>query len=264
MYPNIVALKCYVPHAPMAIKCNMAWYSAPPTPWTAIVATMWWQLDRAPAEHAQTESVPSARVWTGFMLHVPSARVWTGFMLHFIYSDIRTITEQHAGLRPAKLPGLQMALRASRPPPPRPRPNDVDGLYVENSKAKGARGEGRGRLKGKATSCSTAGGAKRACAGSSVWPHCVRGAQQVLQCAAQGDGTAYPAAPRSTGNSGDCEDERRRDCAERAQGETEMSMAGTASSPARGAAGAAGAKHRGEKGAHALLARFALRSKPSQ
>jgi hypothetical protein len=40
----------------------MVWYGAPPTPWTAIVATRWWQLDRAPAEHAQTESVPSALV----------------------------------------------------------------------------------------------------------------------------------------------------------------------------------------------------------
>jgi hypothetical protein len=35
---------------------GMVWYGAPPTPWTAIVATRWWQLDRAPAEHAQTES----------------------------------------------------------------------------------------------------------------------------------------------------------------------------------------------------------------
>jgi hypothetical protein len=46
----------------------MAWYGAPPTPWTAIVATRWWQLDRAPAEYAQTESVPSALVrrWVSF------------------------------------------------------------------------------------------------------------------------------------------------------------------------------------------------------
>jgi hypothetical protein len=36
---------------------GMEWYGAPPTPWTAIVATKWWQLDRAPAEHAQTESL---------------------------------------------------------------------------------------------------------------------------------------------------------------------------------------------------------------
>jgi hypothetical protein len=47
----------------------MVWYGAPPTPWTAIVATRWWQLDRAPAEHAQTESVPSIHesgmVWYG-------------------------------------------------------------------------------------------------------------------------------------------------------------------------------------------------------
>jgi hypothetical protein len=34
---------------------GMVWYGAPPTPWTAIVATRWWQLDRAPAEHAQTD-----------------------------------------------------------------------------------------------------------------------------------------------------------------------------------------------------------------
>jgi hypothetical protein len=46
----------------------MVWYGAPPTPWTAIVATRWWWLDRAPAEHAQTESVPSALVhrWVSF------------------------------------------------------------------------------------------------------------------------------------------------------------------------------------------------------
>jgi hypothetical protein len=46
----------------------MVWYGAPPTPWTAIVATRWWQLDQAPAEHAQTESVPSALVrrWVSF------------------------------------------------------------------------------------------------------------------------------------------------------------------------------------------------------
>jgi hypothetical protein len=46
----------------------MVWYGAPPTPWTAIVATRWWQLDRAPAEHAQTESAPSALVrrWVSF------------------------------------------------------------------------------------------------------------------------------------------------------------------------------------------------------
>jgi hypothetical protein len=48
--------------------CRMVWYGAPPTPWTAIVATRWWQLDRAPTEHAQTESVPSALVrrWVSF------------------------------------------------------------------------------------------------------------------------------------------------------------------------------------------------------
>jgi hypothetical protein len=47
---------------------GMVWYGAPPTPWTAIVATRRWQLDRAPAEHAQTESVPSALVrrWVSF------------------------------------------------------------------------------------------------------------------------------------------------------------------------------------------------------
>jgi hypothetical protein len=37
----------------------MVWYGAPPTPWTAIVATRWWQLDLSPAKHAETESVPS-------------------------------------------------------------------------------------------------------------------------------------------------------------------------------------------------------------
>jgi hypothetical protein len=51
----------------------MVWYGmdygAPPTPWTAIVATRWWQLDRAPAEHAQTESVPSIILGTS----VPTA-----------------------------------------------------------------------------------------------------------------------------------------------------------------------------------------------
>jgi hypothetical protein len=52
------------PHAPFLLKHLelMVWYGAPPTPWAAIVATRWWQLDRAPAEHAQTESVPSALV----------------------------------------------------------------------------------------------------------------------------------------------------------------------------------------------------------
>jgi hypothetical protein len=47
---------------------GMVWYGAPPTPWTAIAATRWWQLDRAPAEHAQTVSVPSALVrrWVSF------------------------------------------------------------------------------------------------------------------------------------------------------------------------------------------------------
>jgi hypothetical protein len=46
----------------------LVWHGAPPTPWTAIVATRWWQLDRVPAEHAQTESVPSALVrrWVSF------------------------------------------------------------------------------------------------------------------------------------------------------------------------------------------------------
>jgi hypothetical protein len=41
---------------------GMVWYGAPPTSWAAIDATRWWQLDQAPAEHAQTESVPSALV----------------------------------------------------------------------------------------------------------------------------------------------------------------------------------------------------------
>jgi hypothetical protein len=48
---------------------GMVWYGALSTPWTAIVATRWWQLDRPPAEHAQTESVPSAlRRWVSFPL----------------------------------------------------------------------------------------------------------------------------------------------------------------------------------------------------
>jgi hypothetical protein len=45
----------------------MVWYGAPPTPWTAIVATKWWQLDRAPAEHAQTESNVRACSGMGFV-----------------------------------------------------------------------------------------------------------------------------------------------------------------------------------------------------
>jgi hypothetical protein len=50
-------------HGTATLNFNgMVWYGAPPTPWTAIVATRWWQLDRAPAEHAQTESLPSALV----------------------------------------------------------------------------------------------------------------------------------------------------------------------------------------------------------
>jgi hypothetical protein len=38
------------------------WYGAPPTgtPWAAIVATRWWQLDRVPTQHAQTEFVPTS------------------------------------------------------------------------------------------------------------------------------------------------------------------------------------------------------------
>jgi hypothetical protein len=35
------------------------WNGAPLIPWTAIIATRWWQPDLAPAEHAQTEFVPS-------------------------------------------------------------------------------------------------------------------------------------------------------------------------------------------------------------
>jgi hypothetical protein len=46
---------------------GMVWYGAPPTPLDRNLATKWWQ-DRAPAEHAQTESVPSALVrrWVSF------------------------------------------------------------------------------------------------------------------------------------------------------------------------------------------------------
>jgi hypothetical protein len=36
----------------------MVWYGAPPTPWAAIVATRWWQLDRAPTEHARRPLSP--------------------------------------------------------------------------------------------------------------------------------------------------------------------------------------------------------------
>jgi hypothetical protein len=38
--------------------CRMVWYGAPPTPWTAIVATKWWQLDRTQSEHAQPAPDP--------------------------------------------------------------------------------------------------------------------------------------------------------------------------------------------------------------
>jgi hypothetical protein len=40
--------------AGVTVWYGMLWYGAPPTPSTAIVVTRWWQLDRAPAEHAQT------------------------------------------------------------------------------------------------------------------------------------------------------------------------------------------------------------------
>jgi hypothetical protein len=52
----------------MVVWYCMVQYGAPPTPWAAIVAIRWWQLDQAPAEHAQTESVPSALVrrWVSF------------------------------------------------------------------------------------------------------------------------------------------------------------------------------------------------------
>jgi hypothetical protein len=58
------------PQRPHSAVCGngMVWYGAPPTPWTAIVATRWWLLDRVPTEHTQTESVPSALVrrWVSF------------------------------------------------------------------------------------------------------------------------------------------------------------------------------------------------------
>jgi hypothetical protein len=68
---------CAPAHLLRLLGCHsgcMVWYGAPPTSWAAIDATRWWQLDRAPAEHAQTESVPSALVqrWVSFP-HSPQA-----------------------------------------------------------------------------------------------------------------------------------------------------------------------------------------------
>jgi hypothetical protein len=69
---NKAAVACGSSVSEVSSQCmvwyGMVWYGAPPTPWTAIVATGWWQLDRAPAEHAQTESILSALVrrWVSF------------------------------------------------------------------------------------------------------------------------------------------------------------------------------------------------------
>jgi hypothetical protein len=37
--------------APLRQRYGMIWYGAPPTPWTAVVATRWWQLDRLETFH---------------------------------------------------------------------------------------------------------------------------------------------------------------------------------------------------------------------